>query len=363
MGAITGMLGLNGGIGGTGFSTNNPVTGGQIQQSLQGVQTGMTSQQQLLQALQNQQGLQNQSNVYGQLQNVVAGQGPNPAQAMLNQQTGQNVANQAALMAGQRGASSNVGLMARQAAQQGAATQQQAVGQGATLQAQQSLGALGQAGALANQQAQQQIGQTNQNVAAAQNLYGQQVGAQNAYNQQQAGLAQSQMGMTGGLLGGALSGLGTYMGLSSLAGGAAGATAGSGLAGSAGLGSTLLVAAKGGDVSKLPGISSPKSHFAKAALSMAKGGNVPAMVAPGEVYLTPKDVQKVKSGASPLKVGEKIKGKAPVPGAVNDYRNDVVQKDLKSGGIIVPNKETKSENPERNSRDFVNKVLAKRHRK
>ncbi len=87
-----------------------------------------------------------QGSTLGQLQGIANGTGPNPAQAMLAQQTGQNVSNQAALMAGQRGAGANVGLMARQAAQQGAATQQQAVGQGATMQAQQSLGALGQMG-------------------------------------------------------------------------------------------------------------------------------------------------------------------------------------------------------------------------
>jgi hypothetical protein len=101
-------------------------------------------------------GLQNlarqQQGTTQQLQNIASGTGPNPAQAMLAQQTGQNVANQSAMMAGQRGASSNVGLLARQAAQQGAATQQQAVGQGATMQAQQSLGALQQIGA--QQQAQ-----------------------------------------------------------------------------------------------------------------------------------------------------------------------------------------------------------------
>ena len=77
-------------------------------------------QQNLLQALQNQGALQNQSNVYNQLQQVAQGQGPNPAQAMLNEATGTNVANQAALMVSARGAASNPGLIARQAAMQGA---------------------------------------------------------------------------------------------------------------------------------------------------------------------------------------------------------------------------------------------------
>lgn len=91
----------------------------------------------------------NLTDVYGrqqmtddQLRGIANGTGPNPAQAMLNQATGQNVANQAALMAGQRGAGANVGLIARQAGQQGAGIQQNAAGQGATMQAQQQLNAI-----------------------------------------------------------------------------------------------------------------------------------------------------------------------------------------------------------------------------
>lgn len=109
--------------------------------------TGPTAQNQnFVPQIQTQQ--QRQTDVYGQQQNLAnqllqqsQGQGPNPALAQLNQQTGNNVSNQAALMAGQRGASANPGLVARQAAMQGANTQQQAVGQGATLQAQQQLAA------------------------------------------------------------------------------------------------------------------------------------------------------------------------------------------------------------------------------
>lgn len=127
--------------------------------------------QNLSSALAAQQALSTQQQgTLSQYQNIANGTGPNPAQAALNQSTGQNVANQAALMAGQRGAGSNVGLIARQAAQQGAATQQQAVGQGATLQAQQQLNAL--SGLTAQQQA---IGATQQNAA---NIAAQQIGMQ-----------------------------------------------------------------------------------------------------------------------------------------------------------------------------------------
>src|SRR6478609_1124751 len=170
MSSFMGQMGLAGGAGGTGFDKpelakimeqTNPE---QLQQALQASQAGMQGQQALLGQMQGQGGLGKQTDVYGQFQDIAAGKGPNPAQAMLNESTGQNVANQAALMAGQRGSSANAGLMARQAGSQGAATQQQAAGQAATMQANQSLNALQQAGGMATTMAGQQVGQTNQNV-------------------------------------------------------------------------------------------------------------------------------------------------------------------------------------------------------
>jgi hypothetical protein len=224
-------LGATIGLGGNGAdfkATNatsqlaNPVGGQQAQDSITAAQGGIGQQQAFLNALQGQNGIGNQSSVYNQLQGVANGTGPNPAQAMLNQSTGQNVANQAALMAGQRGASQNAGLIARQAAQQGANTQQQAVGQGATMQANQSLNALGQLGSLANQQVAQQqgaltglnsglqgeqgqlLGQLtaqNNNVVSAQNNA-------NSVNGQMASTnAQSQAGLVGGITGAAGSAL------------------------------------------------------------------------------------------------------------------------------------------------------------
>lgn len=106
------------------------------------------------------------------------GGGPNPAQAALAQQTGQNVAQQGALMASQRGSSANAGLLAEQAARQGGAIQQNSVGQGATLQAQQQLAAQNE---LAKQQAQMQSGNIAEQGVNAQ-LYGTSAGAQNTQN-------------------------------------------------------------------------------------------------------------------------------------------------------------------------------------
>ena len=167
------------------------------------ITSGLAQQQNFVNALAAQNGVGNQSAVYNALQGVANGTGPNPAQAMLNQQTGNNIAQQASLMAGQRGASANTGLIARQAAQQGAATQQNAVGQGASLQAQQSLNALAQQQALAGQQVGQQQGAMSQyqNTALGNqgNLLGIQANVNNANEQIAGGNAQFQHGMLQGI--------------------------------------------------------------------------------------------------------------------------------------------------------------------
>jgi len=106
-------------------------------------------------ALQNLGGLYGQQQgLANQLQAQANGQGPNPSQDMLNQATRQNVLNQRAMMASQRGAGGNPALLARQAAQQGSMIQQQAAGQAATMNSQQRLAALqalqGQQGMMGN---------------------------------------------------------------------------------------------------------------------------------------------------------------------------------------------------------------------
>lgn len=88
---------------------------------------------------------------------------------------------------------------------------------------------------------------------------------------------------------------------------------------------------------------------------MFKGGkakNVPAMVSPGERYLPPKAVEKVARGKeNPMKAGEKIPGKAKVPG--NSLANDTVPKTLKEGGIVLPRSVTESKNPHWEAMKFV----------
>lgn len=236
MGSVGGLLGLSGGAAGSGFANpaqaniTDPVTQAQINGANTNTQASLTGQQDLLSALQGQNGLANQSQVYNQQQGIVNGTGPNPAQAMLNQATGQNVANQAALMAGQRGAGTNVGLIARQAGQQGAGIQQGAVGQGATLQANQSLNALNNAANMANAQATNQIGQTNTNnqaqqaylsslLNAQQGFNNARVGSQGSVNAGNVNLANTTMGGQQAGIGGLFNSMG---GLSNLFGGSGG---------------------------------------------------------------------------------------------------------------------------------------------
>ena len=369
MGAVSGMLGLGGGAGGTGFSGPqsanivSPVTKEQAQASYDQNQQALQQQQAFLQAVQAQNGLQNQSNVYNQLAGIANGTGPNPALAQLAQATGANTANQAALMAGQRGSAQNVGLIARQAAQQGAANQQNAIGQAASLQAQQQLSALQNMGNLATTQAQQQANATGAYTTAAQqeqqnllnsiaNTNQANVSNQANINNANADLASRTMKMTGNVLSGLAGGIGSAMMLGS--GGAAAPVVSPGV----GRIGAMLAKAEGGAVE------GPKSFVGQylkgmiPATKMAEGGKVPALVSPGEHYLSPAAVKKVADGKTPaIKAGEKIPGKPKFPG--NDYRNDIVPKTLQEGGIVIPNAVLQSADPHKEAAKFVAAVLAK----
>ena len=210
---------------------------------------------------------------------------------MLNQATGQNVANTAALQAGQRGASGNVGQMARTIGQTGAQTQQTAAGQAATLQANQSLNAIGQAGGIAGTQAANQVGQVNANSAAQQAEQSQLLGAQANFNAAQAGmqgninsanagLAQSQMGMTGSVLGGAASGIAAGLLL-------------------AAKGGMVKKMASGGDASAFSG-SGAQSKFGQFLISNQSVMNPQMSGAPAPIQPDPNLAKGAKSGAQAL---------------------------------------------------------------
>lgn len=440
---------------------------GQLNQAYNGAQTGLNQQQNFVNALQGQNGIQNQNANYNQLGQIASGQGPNPAAAQLAQATGANVANQAALMAGQRGSGANAGLIARQAAQQGANTQQQSAGQAATNQANQSLNAINaQTGIAQNQVNQLGQGITGQNTAQQneQNILQQANSAYNTANVNMtsnmnnvnsataAGNAANKQGILGGIgnvvssifaeggeveadvgktdynspsdssssdspppaaapaaassgksggglgsiigtvaalladggpvqanvtgpqskMGKALSKAASSTGTAQLASPyaanyQAGAQAGQGLANGLGKGVKALFSSNtdapvpinqdqaGGPMDN----SNNAVQDAPTTMVAAEGGKVPALVSPGEQYLPPKDVKKVvKEGKNPLAVGERIPGKPEHPG--NDYRNDIVRKNLDSGGIVIPNEVMQSKNPHWEAMKFIRATMAKK---
>lgn len=359
-----------------------------VSQSVDQSQGALNQQQQLVNALQAQNGIGNQTNVYNQLQGVANGTGPNPAQAQLAQATGANVANQAALMAGQRGAGANAGLIARQAAQQGGALQQNAAGQAATLQAQQSLNALGQMGSLANQQAGQQIGATQNNTAAQQAQLAQMFGAQQAYNQANisnvgqanaanAGIAntnannqyQNAKGIAGGITGGIGAALPAVFGSNGSSTGSVptGTSAGYGsnttnINPNAGVGQWNMLA-EGGQVgsANLKENYSGKGPRSRVGQHLASGGKinkVDVVLSPGEKVLTPEQAQKAKAGASIS--GKTVPGKAAVGGSVNSYSNDTYETKLKPGSVVLPRSVTQAKDPKEAEARFLETLKSKK---
>lgn len=282
------------------------VNSGDIYNANQNQLQGLQAQKDLNAQLAAQNGIGNQSSVFNQMQDVASGKGFNPAQAMLAQQTGANTANQAALMAGQRGASANPALIARQAAMQGAANQQNAIGQGATLQANQSQNALNQMGGIAGQQVAQQMQGTQAFNQAAHgyqsNVLGN-VGNQNQSNTAiQQGNQQTQRGLAGGLMG----------------------AAGNILA-SAGISSPIPKMAGGGMIDD----NSPKSrvgmYFKGGQIDMSNGGHVP--------------------------------GQAEVAG--DSFKNDKVKALLSPKEIVIPRSISMSKDAPKKSAEFVAAILAK----
>ncbi len=141
LGGVGNFLGLSNNFQ-PGATTINPGTNqAQLNQAYSGVQGALGQNQSVANTLAPgvAEGANAENVLAGQFADQAAGRGPNPAQAELNQATGQNIAQTAALLASQRGAGGNAGLLGEQAARMGSNVQQQAVGQGATLQAQQQI--------------------------------------------------------------------------------------------------------------------------------------------------------------------------------------------------------------------------------
>ena len=377
-GAIGGLLGVNGGAGGTGFG---------------GPSAGVA----------DPTGNNNLQATYTQLGNIANGQGPNPAMAQYNQNI-QNVAKQ------QAGAISSVqgispALAARLASQQGSAAMQNAAAQGATMQSEQQLGALGQMGGIAGNQAniaaglQQNVNNVNSGLAQT-TMQGQQGMVGNLFNAVGVGGKTAMGGASGGMVGkdfakpmaeggsvgpqsqftqflqsraGApapvmvepsqnvapVSGMGAGMGgnLQKKSGiGPAGAP----VTQNTGQGPTM--AAAGQPVSGIPysepDIAQKYGLGFGAAPAMARGGTVPALLSPGETYIPPERLGKAANSKNPLKEGKKIPGTPKVPG--NSYANDVVPAKLKEGGVVIPNNIMQSKDPAQGAKDFIAAIISKR---
>lgn len=380
----------------------------QVQQAMAQHNASIQGQGQLAQQLAAQGGMGKQNDVYGQQQGLVGqqqgilgqqqglaeqlaqmsqGGGPNPALAQLQQATGQNVAQQAALMGSARGGSANAGLMARQAAQQGSNIQQQAVGQGATMQAQQQLGAInalgqqqqamgntstmigntmGQMGGMANQQVANQLAGTGALTNATANNQAQITGglqqqnAQRLQNIQQANSAQAgieQVAAKGeqDTRSGIFSALGKAIALSE--GGEVPQTVISPFAQSSGGGG----GGGGPDIGQIMKL---------AAVAMADGGKVPMQYSGGSQQDRQSRGQQAQSGVmkaaqdNPISKAMAWLSKSeggPIPGQANvhgdSYSNDTVPTMLSPGEIVVPR--SKASDPDKAS-EFVRNVIDKK---
>jgi len=249
------------------------------------------------------------------LMNQSQGNGPNPAQNMLNQATNSNIQQTAGQIASTKGISP--ALAARLGAQSGAAAKQASAGQAATMGAEQQINAENSlSGNLLSQQQILQNAQAQQNSAINQGTLG--------ANNINAGAASQNAKTNAGALGGALGGIGNVAAFALHDGGEVRHYAD---------GSTSVHPAPGGK---------------------SKGKKVPAMVSPEEVYIPPEKVLAAKKSKNPLKHGEKIPGKAPHPG--NDPRNDIVPKDLKAGGVVIPNNVTQASSPAAKAKAFMAEI-------
>lgn len=387
MGAITGLLGI--GNSGAGFQAGsapivNPLTAAASQNAAAQTATNLVTNTANQVAPASAQGVANQNQVYQQMQQLAAqlgqqaqGQGPNPALAQLAQTTGQNIAGTTAAMAGVRGANANPGLVARQAAQQGAATQQQAVGQGATLAAQQQLAA------------QQNLAQQQQNLA---NLGTTQVGEGLNAASTGANAAQNQAG----LVAGQVQGLNTANIQNQASQNSANAGVQSAAQSGGGLGK-LLGLADGGVVPSTTSSTGPQSFFGKfmsgvdsqsmtpqapptntnngliptALSAVGAPTSIPGLVGSGVGAVgnalgiggpSAATLLAAKGGSIDYrKSGGKVPGEAKVKG--DSYANDTVDAKLSPKEIVLPRSVTMSSDPVRESAKFVAAVLAKRSRR
>lgn len=396
----------------------------QLNNAYNGAQSGIQDQSNLVNALAGQGGVQNESNIFNQEQrladqqnaaegvkkqefagqgfyDLATGNGPSVAQNQLNQTTGNNIANQAALAAGTRGVGANAGLLARQVAQQGANTQQQAVGQGATLRAQEVSNALSNLGNLGSTIVGQQQGTQNSlsGIAGNQiNQLGQATTGLNTAQQNEQNILQNANNSTNNNLVGSQSNLNNINAGTSQAN----QSANNGLIGgilNGGGGAVLSqILAKGGEVSdsqKLLATALSKKKMPEHLKHMAKIYHPKMMADGGEAdsdqdnkvdlgkadYTQPMAPTTINTGTSPTKSssggggggdsgllggavgaiaalfdnGGKVPGEPEHP-KTNTEKNDKVPALLTPKEIVLPLSVTQSPNPGEAAKQFVERI-------
>ena len=277
-----------------------------------------------------------QQNLANMLMEQAQGGGPNPAQLALNQTTGQNINQQAALMAGQRGASANPALLARQAAMLGSNVQQQAAGQGALMQAQQQLAARQQ---LAGQQAAMQQANLGQQNAMG-SMFGTAGGLQNNQNEINSKIDLANAAAAQSASGGLMQGLGT--GFAKLGGWDK-------LSGLISSKANPLADLMGNGGSIVPGQGGATILPATVGLGMtaAHGGVIPDHLSHvQEIY------GKFSSGGSPAySGGYYVPGQAQFQG--DSEKNDTVSAMLSPGEIVIPRTIAQSDDAPRRAAEFI----------
>lgn len=335
-GALGDFLGINNHFKPSGAELQQGTNTAQLNNSYQGAQGALGQAENLNNALNPgvSQGVNSQGFLTSQLQNQALGIGPNPSQAALNQNTGQNIAQQAALAASVRGAGSNAGLIAQNAANTGAGLQQQAVGQQALQQAAQQLAAQNQLQNLAGQQIGQGTSAVGLNNQAQQGEQGLLQNANNASNNQALTAQQNINNINNDVsksnasavtnlakgVGSAISSIGG--GILPLFGGS-GSGGGGGGAGVGSLGVLPQAPSAGGNIF---GVNTNANSFFG-----AEGGKIPAHLdAMARIYHPHMYAQ---GGNVQLKDGGKVPGKPAVN--KDDYKNDTVPAMVSPGEVVI----------------------------
>ena len=290
------------------------------------------------------------------------GQGPNPAQAALNQQTNQNIQQNQGMIASQKGI--NPALATRLAAENAGNMNQQAAGQAATLQAQQQLGAQGQLGTVYNQEQQGtnaansiNAGTSAQNAAANQNTAS---GLLNGAGAAVAALAHGGMVQkfdSGGQVSSSQSIANSILQQAGVPLWGAGNNSSGSSSGSKNSASELPNSLMGGPSQGMSmaggaGDAGAAGGAGDLIVAAAHGGKIPPHLS------LVQDIFHPQAGTAQLKAnGGKVPGTAKVPG--DSPQNDTVKTMLSPGEVVIPRSVMQSKDPAKEAAKFVADHLKK----